>query len=37
VEFISYLRMFYMPVRDVAEKYIIMQDALSSADDSSRS
>jgi ATP-binding cassette subfamily B protein len=32
VAFISYLRMFYMPVRDVAEKYNIMQDALSSAE-----
>lgn len=32
VAFISYLRMFYMPVRDVAEKYNIMQDAMSSAE-----
>ncbi len=32
VAFISYLRMFYMPVRDLAEKYNILQDALSSAE-----
>ncbi|MFP3981328.1 MAG: ABC transporter ATP-binding protein [Desulfobacterales bacterium] len=32
VVFISYLRMFFRPIRDIAEKYNITQNALSSAE-----
>ena len=32
VAFISYMRMFFRPIRDMAEKYNIMQNALSSAE-----
>jgi ATP-binding cassette subfamily B protein len=32
VAFISYIRMFFRPIRDVAEKYNIVQNALSSAE-----
>ncbi len=30
--FISYLRMFFQPIRDIAEKYNILQNAMSSAE-----
>jgi ATP-binding cassette subfamily B multidrug efflux pump len=32
VAFISYMRMFFRPIRDIAEKYNIMQNALASAE-----
>jgi len=32
VAFISYMRMFFRPMRDIAEKYNVMQDALASAE-----
>jgi ATP-binding cassette, subfamily B, multidrug efflux pump len=32
VAFISYMRMFFRPVRDIAEKFNIMQNAMSSAE-----
>ncbi len=32
VAFIAYMRMFFRPIRDMAEKYNIMQNALSSAE-----
>jgi ATP-binding cassette subfamily B multidrug efflux pump len=32
VAFISYMRMFFRPIRDLAEKYNILQNALSSAE-----
>ncbi len=32
VAFISYIRMFFRPIRDIAEKYNIMQNALASAE-----
>ncbi len=32
VAFISYMRMFFRPIRDLAEKYNIMQNAMSSAE-----
>ncbi|HEU20183.1 MAG TPA: ABC transporter ATP-binding protein [Deltaproteobacteria bacterium] len=32
VAFIAYMRMFFRPLRDIAEKYNIMQNALSSAE-----
>ena len=32
VAFISYMRMFFRPIRDLAEKYNILQDALASAE-----
>ncbi len=32
VAFISYIRMFFRPIRDVAEKYNVVQNALSSAE-----
>jgi len=32
VVFISYIRMFFRPIRDLAEKYNIMQNAMSSAE-----
>ncbi len=32
VAFISYMKMFFMPIRDMAEKYNIMQNAMASAE-----
>ena len=32
VAFISYIRMFFRPIRDIAEKYNILQNAMSSAE-----
>ena len=32
VAFISYMRMFFRPIRDIAEKYNIMQNAMASAE-----
>lgn len=32
VAFISYMRMFFRPIRDIAEKYNILQNAMSSAE-----
>jgi ATP-binding cassette subfamily B protein len=32
VAFISYMRMFFRPMRDIAEKYNVMQDAMASAE-----
>ena len=32
VAFISYIRMFFRPIRDLAEKYTILQNAMSSAE-----
>ena len=32
VAFISYMRMFFRPIRDIAEKYNVMQNAMSSAE-----
>ena len=32
VAFISYIKMFFRPIRDIAEKYNIMQNAISSAE-----
>ena len=32
VAFISYMRMFFRPIRDLAEKYNILQNALASAE-----
>ena len=32
VAFISYMRMFFRPIRDIAEKYNVMQNALASAE-----
>ena len=32
VAFISYLRMFFRPIRDIAEKYNVMQNAMASAE-----
>ncbi len=32
VAFISYIKMFFMPIRDIAEKYSIMQNAMASAE-----
>jgi len=32
VAFISYVRMFFRPIRDIAEKYNVMQNALASAE-----
>ncbi len=32
VAFISYMRMFFTPIRDIAEKYNILQNAMSSAE-----